>query len=86
MLKFSDIFEFSRTKFLFCKNSNGSNGSNGWVPRRSNLSTLAQAVEQQLREQGERALVNEHLRFSQNMQAKLGCNPGFCSNINIIIS
>ena len=32
MLKSSEIFEFSR--------ENGSNGSNGSVPRRSNLSTL----------------------------------------------
>ena len=43
MLKFSEIFEFSKEKFRkipILKNSNGSNGSNGSVPRRSNLSTL----------------------------------------------
>ena len=40
MLKFSEILNFLKNnsgKFLFLKNSNGSNGS---VPRRSNLSTL----------------------------------------------
>ena len=45
MLKFSEIFEFSKKKksgkFLFWKNSNGSNGS---VPRRSNLSTLPETA------------------------------------------
>ena len=43
MLKFSEIFEFSKGN-SYCKNSNGSNGSNGSVPRRSNLSTLVRPL------------------------------------------
>ena len=44
MLKFSQIFEFSKEKFRKILILKGSNGSNGSVPRRSNLSTQVDFV------------------------------------------
>ena len=63
MLKFSEIFEFSKEnsgKFLFWKNWNGSSGSNGSVPRRSNLSTQEPTARQNVREARDQRQQFEH--------------------------